>query len=92
MRAIAVLVRASVILALSACSAPIADPRVNLAGYQDYKFGMPEADLRAMINIAREVRVPNMPGRHWLYTQDTISIDDKTYELSFRLQDGLLAG
>lgn len=71
-----------------ACSAMAAEQRVSLAGYQDFRFGTPEADVRARIKVTGES--PDKAGGTWLSSAETVQVDGDTYTLDFRIRDGLL--
>ena len=71
-----------------ACSAAAADERTSLAGYQDFKFGTLEADVRARIKVTGEA--PDKAGGTWLGSAETVQVDGDTYTLDFRIRDGSL--
>jgi len=69
-------------------SAMAAEQRVSLAGYQDFRFGTPEADVRARIKVTSES--PDKAGGTWLSSAETVQVDGDTYTLDFRIIDGSL--
>lgn len=84
MRAVFLLAGAVTVCASSALAAE----RAVLAGYQDFKFGTPEADVRARIKVTGEL--PDKAGGTWLTSAETVQEDGDTYTLDFRVRDGLL--
>ena len=72
-----------------ACSAMAAEQRVSLAGYQDYTFGTPEAELRTRIRVTSEL--PDRTAGTWLHSAETVQIDGDTFGLGFKIKDGSLA-
>jgi hypothetical protein len=65
-----------------------ADERVSLAGYQDFKFGTSEAEVRARIKVIKESKEF---GAIKLRSAETVQIDGDVYNVDFEIKDGLLA-
>lgn len=71
-----------------ACSAMAAEQRVSLSGYQDFRFGTPEAEVRARIKVTGEA--PDKAGGTWLSSAETAQVGGNPYTLDFRIRDGSL--
>jgi hypothetical protein len=84
MRGVFLLAGAITVWAFSALAAE----RISLAGYQDFKFGTPEADVRARINVIGEL--PDRAGGTWLSSAETVQVEGNPYTLDFRIRDGSL--
>lgn len=65
--------------------------RISLDGYHDFKFGMPEADLRARVKVTKEEPGKGYDVGTFLSSAETVQIDGDTYELGFWIENGLLS-
>ena len=76
------------LVGLWACSAAAADQRTSLEGYENFKFGTPESDVRARIKVTGESS--DKAGGTWLSSAETVQVDGDIYTLDFRIRDGSL--
>ena len=65
----------------------MAQDRVKLSGYQDFKFGMSEAELRTKVGIVKESN-ESMFGGTWLTTDHLVEVNGEEYRMEVLTLEG----
>jgi hypothetical protein len=77
-------------LLLAGGAAALAQDRAKLSGYEDFVFGMSEAELRNKVGIVKESNEP-MFGGTWLTTDRLVEVDGEEYRMEVMTIEGSVA-